>query len=102
MKLKDNSRFPRVVVVRWPASNLFKSKGLVKISPSLIRFPHFQEYGARNLSEPRTKQVPGHAFPAETGLDRQVQNLAFAFRQTARHEEFLEQVVLRLPLCRTG
>lgn len=87
MKLHDNSRFGRVIVIPPTAANLLKSHGLIDVSRGLIGLPNLQEDGPTDSRQKGCQQRPRHSLAAPFGGHRQVEDFGFTLRDPAGYQE---------------
>ena len=87
MKLHDNSRFGRKVIVVLSSANFLKTQALIEVPGAMVRLSHFQKntntWGCLKRFQQRLNEFTGGAAAAEGRTHRQVQEFAFIGRGLA-------------------
>src|ERR1700688_1140995 len=87
MKLHDNSRFERCIVVPRTASKFVKTKGQVQGSGRLVGLPDLQKNRTSGPLGKRSPQAARNPLAPKFGRYGEVENLAFAGGQCSRRQE---------------
>ena len=87
MKVHDNSTLVRILIVLGPVPRLLKAQAFVKLTAGGVGLANLQPKGAAAASGETGEEPPPEAAPAESRVDRQIQDLGFAVCQAARDHE---------------